>query len=75
MHVTGTFSLPYILLLLEAQTYYSDFFAYFTAEYRLLPNPKKACIFPILEIFSQSGDFIGIYSQIQKAQAVFQKRQ
>ena len=30
---------------------YDFYFAYFTAEYRLLSNPKKACIFPILEIF------------------------
>ena len=37
------------------------------------PNPEKACIFPILEIFSQPEDFIGIFSQIQKAQAVSQK--
>ena len=50
-------------------------FAYFTAEYRLLPNPKKVCIFPILEGFSQPEDFIGIYSQILKAQAVSTKRQ
>ena len=48
-------------------------FAYFTAEYRLLPNQKKACFFPILDIFSQPEDFIGIYSQIQKAQAVSKK--
>ena len=49
------------------------YFACFTAEYRLLPNPKKACIFPILENFSQPEDFIGIYSEIQKAKAVSKK--
>ena len=40
------------------------YFAYFTAEYRLLPNQKKACLFPIFYIFSQPEDFIRIYSQI-----------
>ena len=44
------------------------YFSYFTVEYRLLPNPKKACISPILKIFSQPKDFIGIYSQFQKVQ-------
>ena len=34
------------------------YFAYFTAEYRLLPNPKKACIFPIFDLISKSADFI-----------------
>ena len=48
------------------------YFAYFTVEYRL-PNPKKACIFPILEIFPQPEDFIGIYSKIQKAKAASKK--
>ena len=56
----------------ESQWFY---FAYFTAEYRLLPNPKKACIFPFWRFFSQPEDFIVIYPQIQKAQAVSQKRQ
>ena len=56
--------------------WYSSFILpYFTAEYRLLPNPKEACIFPILDIFSQPEDFIGIYSRILKAQAVSPKRQ
>ena len=50
-------------------------FCLFTTEYRLLPNPKKACIFLILEIFSQPEDFIGINSEIQKAKAVSKKRQ
>ena len=39
------------------------------------PIKKNPVFFPILEIFPQSEDFIGIYSQIQKAQAVFHKRQ
>ena len=39
---------------------YSDFILHidFTAEYRLIPNPKKAYIFPILEIFSQTEDLL-----------------
>ena len=27
------------------------YFTYFTTKYRLLPNPEKACIFPIFDIF------------------------
>ena len=42
---------------------------------RLLPNPKKACISPILEIFSQPEDFIGIYQFIPKFKSHIKKRQ
>ena len=33
------------------------YFAYFTAKFRLLPNPKKAWIFPILEIVFPTWGF------------------
>ena len=68
----GPYCLQYRLTKYTSQWFY---FAYFTAKYRLLPNKKKACNFPILEIFPQPEDFIGIYSQIQKAQAVSKNRQ
>ena len=47
---------------------------HFTAENRSLPNPKKACIFQILEIYSRPEDFIGIYSKTRKAKAVSKKK-
>ena len=34
--------------------YTVNLFPFFTAKYRLLPNPKKACIFPIFVIFFSS---------------------
>ena len=34
------------------------YFAYLTAEYRLFPNPKKACIFQIFSYFFPIWEFI-----------------
>ena len=42
-------------------------FCLFYSPIKAASHSQKACIFPILEIFSQPEDFIGIYSRIQKA--------